>query len=170
MYTFLGVERGKPLKCFQCSYGKEGEYDRGQRECENLKSSDTHSSLLMECNPLLSSSCTYIKAVGEIIVSCINLIVSNKNFYYISFVCLIISIVVNFRKHYFKNPICKRYYDVFRHITNIRIINLTRLIHLSNLYRVLWQWQTISFFLALNAPEVVEWRWVWCQVNIRSMT
>lgn len=86
MYTFLGVERGKPLKCFQCDYIKAGEYNEGQRECENLKPSDTHSSLLMECNPLVSSSCYHIKSVGEIIISCINLIVSNKNFYLISFV------------------------------------------------------------------------------------
>lgn len=80
MYTFLGVERVKPLKCFQCIYGKIGKTEQGQRECENLKSSDTHSPLLKECSPFLSSSCEYTKSVGEIIVSCINPIVSNKNF------------------------------------------------------------------------------------------
>lgn len=85
MYTFLGVERGKPIKCFQCSYKKAGEEEEGQRECENLKFSDTHSPLLKEC-PFDIPSCSYIKIVGEIIISCINLIVSNKNFYSISFV------------------------------------------------------------------------------------
>lgn len=152
------MERVKPLKCFQCYYAKGGGIETGESECENLKSSDTDSSLLKECNGYLSSSCAYTKTVGEIIISCINLIVSNNNFYFIWCFWFIILIVVN---------ICKCYYDVFRHTTNIRITNLTRLINLSNLYRVLWQWQTIKLL-----PRI-DLRWlndVEFDVDIGSMT